>query len=156
VPTPRDPDEPYEIDVPEHDRPPRTMLAPARFHAMTPEQRWDWPNRAFRRGLPSRLLLLAALTSCALIPGVVFRFPAPIVVNLVGLAFDITGVLIMAEAILVSDADVAFLRTWDGEDAGDLFRRLDARQGWLGTVIVVVGFVLQVVSAALSVALRSP
>jgi len=117
--------------------------APAAFDRMTPEQREGWPRRAAVRWMRRRAWLVVMPIAVGVGLQLAGR-PWPSAVAAAGLVLDIIGVWLLAEGLLLSDDDAAYLSTMGALGRRHLLARRDRYQTQFALVIVTLGFVGQI------------
>jgi hypothetical protein len=71
-------------------------------------------------------------------------------VGTIGLLLDILGVWLLAEGLLLSDEDAAFLSTHEASGKDYLLRQRDRQQAQFGLTVATVGFIAQLLGLWLS------
>lgn len=123
------------------------LRIPAHFDEMTPEQKVGWPRRAVRPWLRRRLTLAAAIALVFAAAAAALKLPLAGTAGSLGLALDILGGVMLAEGVLMSDEDARYLSTYGGIENRHLLAMRDARQAAAGAILLVLGFVGQLIAA---------
>ena len=125
------------------------IVYPANFDAMTPKQRDGWPDRAYARWRRTRAPWLLVPIVAGLAMGWLTQSAAA-GVGTAGLGFDILGVWLLGEAVLVTDEEANSYRTWGGLALrGDLAKR-DRRQAVFSLFVITIGFIGQFVALVMT------
>src|SRR5689334_430446 len=107
---------------------------------MTESQRLDWPRRSAWEMRSQRAPWLILLLVVGALVLYLLGVPASAIVGSVGLVLDIFGVWTLAEGLLLSDEDIEFHATWDGNDYRYLLQQRDRRHAHTGLCLAISGF----------------
>jgi hypothetical protein len=137
-----------KLVIREGERPPRQLI-PADFDAIDPQRLPTWPQRVSRYWMLKRSpwLLLPLPIAAALWW---WTGSLAVLVGSAGLVYDIIGVWLLAENLLLTDDEAQYYGTFRWIQRAPLIAMRDRRQTTATLWVVTLGFVLQLVSLVIS------
>jgi hypothetical protein len=125
-----------------------TLIAPADFKPMTPEQLRGWPQRVYVRWRRQQVPLVLVPIGIGIVAGLLY-WSWSVGVGVAGLGLDIFGAWLLTKAVIMTDEEAEWFSTHGGLQWRGQIAKRDARQARFALGLLMAGFLGQLFSLLL-------